>query len=103
MIPEDSYGDLHKVARIRQLLDEAYDHYFAHGGGDSKSMEGYISVESNTYHDRKAGYPLTVENIKIYSYVLGPGRLHEFHSVDEALSAVQEWHRKEMSKTYNDS
>jgi len=88
---------LEKLREIVRLMDEAYDHYFATSDGHCKTSEGYVGLGFNNYFERKAGEPLRVAQVEIYSYVLGPSRSHYFGSVDEALATVREWHRNEMS------
>lgn len=90
------------LLEIQRLLDEAYDHYFEHSDGYSKNDEGHIEINLNKYSDRKDGQPLRVTSIGIFSYVFGPHRMHDFETVDQALTAVREWHRYETETDYSD-
>jgi len=90
-----------KLIKIRQLLKEAYDHYFKYSDGHCKSGEGHISVEFGDYwSDKKC--ELKITGVCIYSYVLGPSRSHYFDTLDEALETVVQWHKDEMSMTYDE-
>jgi hypothetical protein len=87
-----------KLRAIRQLLKEAYEHYFEHSDGHCKSSEGAMAIELPEYFwsfnaDKRP-------TIVIYSYVLGPGRSHYFKDIDEALTAVRMWHAQEMLADY---
>lgn len=90
-----------KVSELMRLLDEAYDHYFEHSDGYCKSNEGYVELTFDDYFSRRAGNPPTI-GVNVYSYVLGPSRIHYFSSIEEALTAVQSWHAAEMERTYNE-
>lgn len=90
--------ELADLAEIRRLLDEAYEHYFANGDGHCKSSEGFIELGTNTAHDRRAGDPFQINSVGVYSYVLGPSRMHYFQSVAEALATVRQWHADEMAR-----
>lgn len=82
---------------IRRLLTEAYDDYFKRGDGYCKSSEGYIEVRYPTYFKVRDGHPSDeATSIGIYSYVLGPSRMHDFDSFDKALKAVQRWHKQQL-------
>jgi hypothetical protein len=89
-----------QLAEIQALLDEAYQHYFDNSDGYCKSSEGYVEVRFNNYFDRRDGQPLKITGVGVYSYVLGPSRMHDFDSVEAALTAVRQWHAKEMVETY---
>jgi hypothetical protein len=93
--------DFNKLVKIRQLLKEAYDHYFEFSDGYCKSSEGHISVEFGNYWDDKK-CEMKITGVSVYSYVLGPSRDHWFKSVDEALKTIKEWHDKEMTTTYDE-
>lgn len=87
-----------KLAEIRVLLAEAYEHYFEHSDGHCKSSEGAMAIELPEYFwsfnaDKRP-------TVVIYSYVLGPGRGHYFKDIDEALTAVRGWHAQEMLASY---
>lgn len=87
-----------KLAALRDLLSEAYEHYFATSDGHCKSSEGAISVNWPPFFWRddepevKSG-----PSVSIYSYVLGPHRDHHFATIDEALAEVRKWHAQEMA------
>lgn len=85
------------LAEISRLLDEAYKHYFETSDGHCKSSEGHISVHFGNFWDRtdRSGY-LEVTGVEVYSYVLGPSRVHDFPSTSAALEAVRKWHKAEM-------
>lgn len=89
-----------KLKEIRRLLAEAYEHALAIDG-HCKSSEGAIQITKSYppffwreggWEDREPDGP----SISIYSYVLGPNRMHYFDSADEALAVVRAWHAKEM-------
>jgi hypothetical protein len=97
------------LIEMQRLLDEAYDHYFSRGGSHCKSQEGYIALHFNNYHDRKGGTyfhkepePFRIARVDVYSYVLGPVRMHVFTSVQEALDEVRKWHDEEMKVVRHD-
>jgi len=102
-------SDFDKLKKIRQLLKEAYDHYFELSDGHCKSSEGSISVEFGDYwSDKECKGKIT--GVSIYSYVLGSSgttslgfatRLHYFDNLDKALETVIQWHREEMAMTYD--
>jgi hypothetical protein len=93
-------SDFHKLIKIRQLLKEAYDHYFEYSDGHSKSSEGSISIEFGDYwSDKECEGKIT--GVNIYSYVLGSSRLHYFDNLDKALETVVQWHDEEMTMTYD--
>lgn len=90
---------LAKFKKLQNLLQEAYEHYFEYGDGHCKSAEGLISIELPPYFWRLEDY-LRRPTIGVYSYVLGPSRMHYFDNIDEALEEVSEWHKAEMEETY---
>lgn len=92
--------ELHMLEDIQYLLDEAYDHYFENSDGHCKMDEGYIELRYPSYFDRQKGGELRVK-IGVYSYVLGPSRMHWFDTIPEALDAVKDWHAAEMEQTYS--
>jgi hypothetical protein len=93
-------SDFHKLIKIRKLLKEAYDHYFEYSDGHSKSSEGSISIEFGDYwSDKNCEGKIT--GVSIYSYVLGSSRLHYFDTLDKALDTVVQWHKEEMTMTYD--
>lgn len=86
-----------RLSEIVRLLDEAYDHYFAHGEGHHKGSEGYVEVRYPNYFERKDGavYPEAI-GVGVYSYVLGPSRMHHFTDFGEALAEVRRWHKAQV-------
>ncbi|MFF6928336.1 hypothetical protein [Streptomyces californicus] len=93
MIKETEAADLAEIVR---LLDEAYEHYFSHES-HCKSDEGYVGLHFNNVHDRRSGDAFGIESVDVYSYALGPSRMHTFPSTSAALEAVKEWHATEMA------
>ena len=95
-------SDFDKLVKIRKLLKEAYDHYFDYTsihGGHCKSGEGHIDLEfGNYWADEKC--ECKISSVNIYSYVFGVSRGHYFDSLDEALEAVVQWHKEELSTEY---
>jgi hypothetical protein len=93
--------DFDKLLKIRTLLKEAYDYYFQHSDGHCKSSEGHISLDFGNYWEDK-NCELKITGVQIYSYVLGPDRLHYFKSLDNALESVVQWHKEQMNTDYNE-
>jgi hypothetical protein len=93
--------DFDKLLKIRTLLKEAYDYYFQHSDGHCKSSEGHISLDFGNYWEDKE-CELKITGVQIYSYVLGPDRLHYFKSLDNALESVVQWHKEQMNTDYNE-
>jgi hypothetical protein len=93
MITTQEAADLEEIMR---LMDEAYAHYFSYEG-HCKSDEGYVGLHFNNVHDRRSGEPFGISSVDVYSYVLGPHRMHSFPSTAKALDAVREWHAAEMA------
>ena len=93
--------DFEKLLQIRKLLKEAYDYYFQHSDGHCKIAEGHISLDFGDYWKDK-DCECKVTGVEIYSYVLGPSRSHYFNNLDEALEEVKEWHRNEMTASYDE-
>ncbi len=93
--------DFETLITIRKLLKEAYDHYFEFSDGHCKMSEGHISLSFGDYWKDK-DCECKITGVEIYSYVLGPSRSHYFDNLDEALEAVKEWHRNEMSTSYDE-
>jgi hypothetical protein len=89
-----------KVNRLILLLDSAYDHYFKYSDGYCKSSEGHVELTFGNYFNRQADESPTI-GANVYSYVLGPSRMHYFDSLDEALTAVQAWYEAEMERTWD--
>lgn len=88
-----------KLLEVIRLHDEAYEHAMQFDG-HHKSSEGYVSVSFGTIFDRYEGLrPGQVNGVEIFSYVLGPSRLHDFDTLDEALATMREWHADEMART----
>jgi len=94
-------SDFNKLKKIRQLLREAYDHYFEFSDGHCKSSEGYIGLDFGDYWSDK-NCELKITGVQIYSYVLGSCRLHYFKNIDEALETVIQWHSDQMNTDYNE-
>jgi hypothetical protein len=82
-----------KLQEIWRLLAEAYEHYFSYES-HCKSDEGAVSVNYPTFFEMRDGK--TEPTVSIYSYCLGPNRNHYFSNIDEALTEVRKWHKKEM-------
>lgn len=99
---DDFDAQLRDIRELQRLLDEAYAHYFEHSDGHCKSSEGYVEVRFNNYFDRRDGQPLKIEGVGVFSYVLGPHRMHDFDSPAEALAAVREWHARQLATDYSD-
>lgn len=93
--------DAVKLAQIRALLAEAYEHYFANSDGHCKSSEGAISLHFQPFFWRE-DEPQERVGVSIFSYVLGPSREHYFKDMDEALAAVTKWHSAEMNHDYSE-
>jgi hypothetical protein len=89
------------LAEIRHLLTEAYEHYFELGDGHCKSSEGAIALQFPPFFWRE-DEPDREPSVEIYSYVLGPSRLHHFKNSTEALAEVRKWHAAEMAHDYNE-
>jgi hypothetical protein len=88
-----------KLLEIIRLHDEAYEHAMQFDG-HHKSSEGWVSVGFGTVFDRYDGLRAgEINHVEIYSYVLGPSRIHHFDSLDEALATMRDWHREEMEST----
>ncbi len=95
-------SDWNKLKQIRQLLKEAYDHYFEFSeDGHCKSSEGHISIDFGNYWEDK-NCELKITGVNIYSYVLGPSRSHYFKDLDTALDTVVQWHSEQMKTDYNE-
>lgn len=88
---------LEVLTEIRRLLQEAYDDYFKRSDGYHKSSEGYVEVRYPNYFDAGHYEPCAARAIGIYSYVLGPNRMHEFDSFEEALKQVRLWHAEQLA------
>lgn len=98
MTPEQQKSFL----EIRRLLTEAYDDYFKRSDGYCKSSEGYVEVRYPNYFDRDKFAPDEARGLGIYSYALGPSRMHDFDSFDEALSQVRQWHKTQLESDMSD-
>jgi hypothetical protein len=89
-----------KLLKIRQLLKEAYDHYFTNCQDcGCKSGEGHISLEFGDYWSDE-NCECKIKGVTIGSYVFGPHRMHYYDSLDEALKEVMKWHQEEMQTVY---
>ena len=91
-------GELAKLHEIHRLLDEANAHALAIDG-HCKSSEGSIEVDFGNHWDRLDPANRKAPKVSVYSYLLGPHRMHHFDSIDQALEVVQQWHRQEMGAT----
>jgi hypothetical protein len=87
------------IVEMQFMLDEAYNHWAKNPASGAKEAEGRISLHFNTTHDRRAGSSLRVVQVDVYSYALGPGRLHSFDSTAAALEEVRKWYEEEMRST----
>ena len=85
------------LGEIRRYLKAAYDDYFKRGDGHCKSSEGYVEVRYPTYFDAKDYPEGGAAGIGVYSYVLGPSRMHDFKDFTEALVAVKQWHDDQLA------
>lgn len=91
-----------KLLEIARLHDEAFDRAMQHDG-HHKSNEGSIElVFTNRFDEERDTDPLHIKAVGVYSYVLGPSRMHYFDSVDEALETVRGWHAAEMAHVYSE-
>ncbi len=90
------------LTEIRRLLVEAYDDYFKRSDGYCKSSEGYIEVRYPNYFDREHYPDGAASGINVYSYVLGPNRMHYFDTFEAALEAVGGWHAEQLSSDMDD-
>ena len=103
------------------MLRAAYAEYFSSGDGCTKSSDGYIGIKYPPHwHDGWERDEAT--GIEIYSYSLGPSRMHEWHKSDkpeevarsdyrfkycadpfaQALADVKEWQRELRVDIAND-
>lgn len=90
--------NLEAIAEIIRLHDEAFAHYQNDPCcGGWKSSEGAVSIHFGNYWQRDE--PPAVE---VYSYALGPSRMHHFESPEEALADVRKWHQDEMTHRCED-
>lgn len=99
--------ELADLSEIQRLIDEAYEHYFRLSDGYSKMSEGAIEVHFGNYFDRSGtGWGMEAPErhraVNIYSYVLGPSRMHHFPSIAEALETVKKWHADEMTNDHKE-
>lgn len=85
------------LGEIRRFLKEAYDDYFKRGDGHCKSSEGYIEVRYPTYFDAKDYPDGAAKSLGIFSYVLGPSRMHDFKNFEDALATVKQWHDDQLA------
>ena len=106
-----------KLKEIRRLLSEAYQDYFKRSDGYCKSSEGATEVYYPNYFDNQE--TVTANGLGIYSYVLGPGRMHHWWKgdgpsndvtkwtgdrdpFDVALEDVREWHAEQLATSYDE-
>ena len=72
-------SQLEKFAEIRRLLDDGY-YKWRFMDGCHKSSDGYCAVRYPTaYSDEEGCGGIEANGLEIYSYVLGPSRMHYFH------------------------
>lgn len=90
---DDERSDL---AEIFRLFDDVCQHHFEHSDGYDKSSEGYVEISFGDHFSRGGG-PLTLRRITIHSSVFGLWRCNGFDSTAEALTAVRQWHTREMN------
>lgn len=88
---------LEQLSEIHRLLVEAYDDYFKRSDGYCKSSEGFVEVRYPNYFDRALYPDGAARGIGIYSYALGPHRMHDFDNFDEALAEVRKWHAEQLA------
>lgn len=88
---------IQQLAELQRLLNEMY----LHREGSVDPDEGYVEVRFTNFLDQAVGRPLRIEKITIFSLAFGPLRFNDFYSVEEALTAVQEWHAKEMTDPHD--
>ncbi len=91
-----------QFTEIKRLLREAYDDYFKRRDGYCKSSEGYIEVRYPTYFNYDKYEHGEATSLGVYSYVLGPSRMHDFDSFDGALREVRKWHKQQIESTDDD-
>ncbi len=61
------------------------------------AIEQVLDRYCDNVFDRMDGEaPLSIKNVEVYSYVLGPSRMHHFDTLDNALAAMRKWHADEM-------
>lgn len=91
-----SVEDIAKLEEIRYLHDTALARSLKRDG-HSKSSEGSLTIELGTYWARADG-DNPKPGVSLYSYVLGPSRMHHFGTIDRALETVRGWYATEMSQ-----
>ena len=102
MKPLISDEDIKNLTEIQRLLDEGLEHYLTYES-HCKSSEGYVSIEVSfgtswdRFRAKEEGKPLRPKyNVNVYSYALSSSRSWDFEYPEDALAAVQEWHKSEM-------
>lgn len=89
------------ISEIMRLHDEALRDYLTRHDWGHKSSEGCVEVVFSDFWERggwdNPGAPGRVK-VGVYSYALGPNRMHYFDSVAQALDAVRGWHREQMER-----
>lgn len=90
--------DWGKIKELRGHLADMHEEWVrrcktGEDDGYHKSSEGLVEVHlcyPNWFEDdyRNAEPKVLVS---VYSYLFGPSRMHDFDSLDEALTAVKEW------------
>jgi len=85
-----------KIREIREHLFKLHDAWARcpFEDGHHKSNEGYVGVVLSFPNWFEQTDYLTDDpnvSIEVYSYLFGPHRLHQYKTVDEALTAVKSW------------
>lgn len=89
-----------ELEEIRTLITEMYKHWETHSDDHHcKSSEGAISLTFPEFfwRDERMRRP----GVSIYSYVMGPSRLHHFENASKALVEARKWHQSEMNHDYS--
>lgn len=109
---------LAKFSRIRKLLAYGYERNWRFDDGMHKSSDGYCAVfYPKAWEDEGCG-GIEPSGLEIYSYALGPSRMHyfhkgsgrgdyaEFYSADPfqtALEEVSKWIKEQDERLAEDS
>jgi len=94
-----------KVKEVRRMLAEMHDKWQndPEEDGHCKSNEGYVEVvevypnwfDAESDKERYINADPEIA-IRVYSYLFGPIRTHDFNTIDEGYEAVKEWHTNYM-------
>lgn len=87
-----------KIDEIVRLVGEGSEHLI-HLDGHCKSSEGAVEVSIPPFSWREES---VTPSVGVYSYLMGPSRMHYFDTVDEALATVRDWHAEAMAVTEDD-